>query len=85
MDITLNKKVCHLLSQFDSLVDTESFINIELEILLKNKLHNGICYLNLRLPKDMTGKVAYLKEKTGLSFSKIALLGINELYLEYHK
>jgi hypothetical protein len=82
MRLELNGKVEHLLSQFE-LVDVEGFINHELCMLLKNKLYNGRCYLNFRVPKDVADRVDFLKDKTGLSFSKVALLGINELYLDY--
>jgi hypothetical protein len=58
------------------------YLNNELEIALKNRVF-GKQYHTIRLTKVTQEKINCLRDKTDLSFNKVILTAINELYLDY--
>jgi hypothetical protein len=84
MKIELNCRVESLVKRYKKANESD-FVNGVLKQALKNDLYNDKCYLHLRLSKSIVNKLDFLSEQLGLNYTKLLLLAVDELYLEYQK
>jgi hypothetical protein len=74
LNINLTPEVQYLIKNI-GMSNIESYLNDELTMALKNRIY-GRCYFTIRLPKKVTERVEYLKEKTGLHLTKVLLFAL---------
>jgi len=81
LNVPLTPLVKQMIENIDE-ANLESYLNDELAIILKNRLF-GRQHFTFRLTKVVQAKINLIRDEADLSFNKVILTAINELYLDY--